>query len=234
MNRTDRLYALVEELRAVAPRPRSARWLATRFEVSTRTIERDISALQQSGVPIWVSLGRTGGYVLDRTHTLPPLNMTPAEAVAIAVALHRLHGTPFHAPARTALHKLLAVMPAADVHRATEIAARIHLVHGADPGPAPVSPAVVEAFTTGRVLDIAYADRFGTTTRRHIEPVGYLGGPTGWYLLAWCRLRDAVRSFRVDRIHDVTPTPELTTPRPLPPDALDIPGKLITRVAIAA
>ena len=52
MNRTDRLYALVEELRAVAPRPRSARQLAQRYEVSTRTIERDILALQESGVPI--------------------------------------------------------------------------------------------------------------------------------------------------------------------------------------
>jgi predicted DNA-binding transcriptional regulator YafY len=225
---------MVEELRAVAPRPRSSRWLATRFEVSTRTVERDIGALQESGVPIWSSLGRTGGYVLDRARTLPPLNMTPAEAVAIAVALHRLDGTPFHDAARTALHKLLAVMPAADVHRASELAARVHLVAGADPGPPPVSPAVVEAFTTGRVLDIAYADRLGAVTRRRIEPVGYLGGPAGWYLLAWCRLRDAMRSFRVDRIRDVTATPELTAPRPLPLSALDIPGKLITRVAIAA
>lgn len=61
MNRTDRLYALVEELRAVAPRLRSASWLAARFEVSTRTIERDLSALQQTGVPIWAEPGRTGG-----------------------------------------------------------------------------------------------------------------------------------------------------------------------------
>lgn len=231
MNRTDRLYALVEELRAVAPRPRTARWLATRFEVSTRTIERDIGALQESGVPIWVSLGRTGGYAVDRSRTLPPLNVTPAEAVAVAVALHRLDGTPFHDAARAALHKVLAVMPAADVHRATELAARIHLVHGADPGPAPT--ALTEAFSTGRVLDIAYADRFGATTRRLVEPVGYLGGPTGWYLLAWCRLRDALRVFRVDRIHDASTTGELAPPRPLPADALDIPGKLITRVALA-
>jgi predicted DNA-binding transcriptional regulator YafY len=87
VNRTDRLYALVEQLRAVSPRPRSARWLADTFEVSTRTIERDIAALQQSGVPIWAEPGRTGGYVLDRAHSLPPLNFTPQEAAAIAVAL---------------------------------------------------------------------------------------------------------------------------------------------------
>ena len=59
VNRTDRLYALVEELRAVAPRPRSARRLAGHFEVSVRTVERDISALQQSGVPIYAEPGRT-------------------------------------------------------------------------------------------------------------------------------------------------------------------------------
>lgn len=78
MNRTDRLYALVEELRAVAPRPRSARQLAERYEVSTRTIERDILALQESGVPVYAETGRCGGYIIDKTLTLPPVNFTAA------------------------------------------------------------------------------------------------------------------------------------------------------------
>ncbi len=129
MNRTDRLYAMVEELRAVAPRPRSARWLAGRFEVSPRTIERDIGALQESGVPIYAEPGRTGGYALDRAHTLPPVNVSPSEAVAIAVALRRLDGAPFADAARSALHKLLAVMPPQDVARAGELARRVHLLH---------------------------------------------------------------------------------------------------------
>ena len=60
MNRTDRLYAIVEELRAASPYARSARWLATHFEVSVRTIERDIGALQQAGVPIYADTGRRG------------------------------------------------------------------------------------------------------------------------------------------------------------------------------
>ena len=71
VNRTDRLYALVEELRAVAPRPRSARQLAGRYEVSTRTIERDILALQESGVPVYAETGRRGGYVIDKALNAP-------------------------------------------------------------------------------------------------------------------------------------------------------------------
>ncbi len=92
MNRTDRLYALVEELRACAPRRLAARELAARYEVSVRTIERDIGALQQAGVPIFADVGRGGGYTLDKSRTLPPLNFTPAEAVAVAITLSRAGG----------------------------------------------------------------------------------------------------------------------------------------------
>ena len=61
MNRTDRLYAIVEELRAAAPGVRTARAMSEVFEVSTRTIERDILALQEVGVPIRGVAGRRGG-----------------------------------------------------------------------------------------------------------------------------------------------------------------------------
>jgi predicted DNA-binding transcriptional regulator YafY len=137
VNRTDRLYALVEELRAVAPRPRSARWLADRFEVSARTVERDISALQQSGVPVYAEPGRTGGYCLDKARTLPPVNLTPGEAVAMALALRGLAGTPFRAEAGTALRKLVAAMHGDDAAAAHELAGRIHLFGGTRSGGPP-------------------------------------------------------------------------------------------------
>jgi predicted DNA-binding transcriptional regulator YafY len=134
MNRTDRLYALVEELRAVAPRPRSARQLAERYEVSTRTIERDILALQESGVPIYAETGRRGGYAIDKTLTLPPLNFTAAEMVAIAVSLAREENTPFAAATRSALRKVLATASAAQTAEAGKLMDRVRLIGSARPG----------------------------------------------------------------------------------------------------
>jgi predicted DNA-binding transcriptional regulator YafY len=138
MNRTDRLYAIVEELRAVAPRSRTARELSQRYEVSVRTVERDISALQQAGVPIYATPGRRGGYALDKATTLPPLNFTPREATAIAVALSREGATPFPHAARGALLKVLAAMPARDLAAAAELVGRVRLLQRQDrPGEAP-------------------------------------------------------------------------------------------------
>jgi predicted DNA-binding transcriptional regulator YafY len=230
MNRTDRLYAMVEQLRSVAPRPRSASWLARRFEVSTRTVERDIGALQQAGVPIYAEPGRAGGYVLDKTRTLPPLNVSPGEAVAVAVALEGLRGTPFHDAARSALAKVVAVMPARDAERARELAARVHLATHQDAvRAAPRLPAAVaDALSARQVLRFGYVDRHGATTRREVEPLAYLGGTHNWYLLAWCRLRRAQRAFRLDRIVDAVVTGEPAPPRELDLGDLTVPFELRT------
>ncbi|RKR74956.1 helix-turn-helix transcriptional regulator [Frondihabitans australicus] len=216
MNRTDRLYAIVEELRAVAPRPRSATWLASRFEVSARTIERDVSALQQAGTPIWAEPGRTGGYCLDAARTLPPINLTASEAAAMAVALESVAGTPFAQAALSASRKLVAAMHETDSAAARELVRRVHVIEAAEPvDPAPLPSVIADALSAGRVLRIGYRDKHGTITSRDVEPAGYVTKEGQWYLVGWCRLRSAVRAFRLDRIDSCVATAETPPARDL-------------------
>jgi predicted DNA-binding transcriptional regulator YafY len=224
VNRTDRLYALVEELRAVAPRARTAHQLAERFEVSVRTIERDISALQQSGVPIWATPGPGGGYAVDPAMTLPPLNLSAEEATAIAVALATSGPIPFSDAARTALRKLVVAMSAASRDTARELVGRIHLLQQRGQlDTTPVVRAVESAVAERRVLELDYVDRTGQRTeRRLVEPYGLAGAEHHWYLMAWCRLRDGGRTFRLDRIHAARVTDEAAPPRALQDVAGDI------------
>ena len=259
MNRTDRLYALVEELRAVAPRPRSARQLAERYEVSARTIERDILALQESGVPIYAETGRRGGYAIDKTLTLPPLNFTAAEMVAIAVSLAREENTPFAAASRSALRKVLATASAAQTAKAGELMDRVRLIGAARPGAPPparagrpqadgelpareraarrwgpppaatVPLAIQEAITARHVLRITYRDRHDRETVRDVEPVAFAATRTDWYLMAWCRLRGGARAFRVDRIRSADDTGEPASPRSYRDLDVDIPDAIVRR-----
>jgi predicted DNA-binding transcriptional regulator YafY len=201
MNRTDRLYAIVEDLRAAAPRRCAARRLADRYEVSVRTIERDIGALQQAGVPIFADVGRRGGYAIDPAMTLPPLNFTPAEAVAVSVALRAAAGSPFAREARSALRKIIAAMPARQASAAHDLAERVQFMAGPDAHvPAGIPLFIENAVTARRILRIDYVDKHGVPTEREVEPVMFLAGKHGWYLLGWCRLRDDLRAFRLDRI----------------------------------
>lgn len=231
MNRTDRLYAMVEELRAVAPRPRSARWLAARFEVSARTVERDLAALQQAGVPIHARTGRSGGYVLDPARTLPPLAITATEATALAAGLHALAASPFADAARTALQKILAVLPASERAAAADLADRVRMI--GPPAEVRVPDAVRVALAGRRVLRLAYTDRGGAVSERDVEPVGFLGGDH-WYLIGWCRLRDGVRGFRLDRIVSAEPLAEVAPPRPVDLSAVDALGHELVGLDVIA
>jgi predicted DNA-binding transcriptional regulator YafY len=224
MNRTERLYALVEELRAAGPQGRSARRLAEHFEVSVRTIERDLSALGQAGVPISARTGRRGGYQLDRAMSLPPLNFTPGEAAAIAVALSRSESVPWAEDARSALRKVVAAMPAVAAHRAREVADGVRLLVHPLPEPDPVvSREVWRAVHEGRRLLIDYVDRGSSLTVREVEPHHVVLGPNGQYLTAWCALREEERVFRLDRIRSARPVPGPRLVRHAPePDVRDL------------
>ncbi|QLY33195.1 helix-turn-helix transcriptional regulator [Nocardia huaxiensis] len=198
MNRTDRLYAIVEELRAISPRLRTARELSERYGVSLRTIERDIAALQQAGIPIYADVGRRGGYALEKSMSLPPLNFTAAETVALAVALARSRGGPFEQAGRSALRKVVAAMPERHAAAARDLAARVRVLEV--PQPSAIPPLIEQAIERRLVLRIAYLDQHGQASEREVEPVEFVNGTHGWYLIAWCRLRDGFRVFRLDRM----------------------------------
>jgi predicted DNA-binding transcriptional regulator YafY len=207
MNRTDRLYAIVEELRARAPRTLQAGELADRFEVSCRTIERDVLALQEAGVPIWSQRGPRGGYALDPRRTLPPLNLTAEEAVALATALAAAGPMPFADAARSARMKLGAVMAAVEAEQAQELSKRIRIAPRDEIDPTLIRT-IEEGVVRRVVLDLVYEDRFGNSTERAVEAQGLFSSHHGWYLIGWCRMRDGGRVFRLDRIRGATVTDE--------------------------
>ncbi len=215
MSRTDRLYALVEELRAKSPGPVSRRVLAATFEVNARTIERDILTLQQAGVPIWAERGRNGGYALEARWTLPPLNLDAAEGLALAAALSASANMPMGGAARRAALKLLAAMPPAEAEKARRLSSRVRIERAPAVGDPVVLSAIEDAVLNREVVELHYLDRTGEATVRPVEAHGLQITPTGTYLLAWCRLRDDERVFRLDRIGAVRPTGELAPEREL-------------------
>jgi predicted DNA-binding transcriptional regulator YafY len=227
VNRTDRLYALVEELRARAPRLMRANDLAQRFEVTTRTIERDLLALQEAGVPIWAQPGPGGGYSLNVDATLPPLNLTPAEAAAIATALAATRSMPFAAAGESALRKLTGVMAAAPRTSASKLVSHIRVAQGPSHAPAETVAEVIQQALLGSVaVKLRYRDTHGSETERMVEPAGVVGTRHGWYLAAWCRLRKGPRAFRLDRIVEACVTDQAITPRSLDSMLPDLPFEL--------
>lgn len=223
MNRIERLYALVEELRAAGPRGRTARQLAGHFEVSVRTVERDLSALGQAGVPLATKAGRNGGYTLDRSMSLPPLNFTPREAAAVAIALSQSEHLLFRRDSRSALQKIVAAMPERALEEARATAEKVRLLVQPIPDPdAGIAEAIWAAVRDGHVLQIHYVDVGGLQTLRVIEPQHVVVGPNGSYLTAWCHLREDDRVFRMDRITSTERLPSLPGQRrPAPEPAAD-------------
>jgi len=215
VNRIDRLYAIVEELRARAPRLVPAPALADQFEVHIRTVERDISALQQAGVPIWSQRGGGGGYGIDPSRTLPPLNLSAREATAVAIALAAAGPIPYGGDARSAARKVAAVLAGEAAEHGDELASRIRVTRSSSAADRSRVTAIEDAVAARRVVTIDYVDGEGRATSRQVEAHGLYRGEGHWYLIGWCRLREGGRLFRLDRIGAVAATDEFAPGRDL-------------------
>jgi proteasome accessory factor B len=90
----------------------------------------------------------------------------------------------------------------------------------------PISDALQRSLIESVAVELTYRDAAARETVRVVEPAGLIGTRHGWYLVAWCRLREAPRAFRVDRIARVTLTPEVVGPRSLDAMLPDVPFEL--------
>jgi predicted DNA-binding transcriptional regulator YafY len=152
MNRLDRALGILLLLRNGSPV--SAAELSRQFEVSPRTIYRDIEMLSAIGVPVYAEMGRSGGFRLMEGYFLPPVMFSVGEALSLLLgltALRRLPAQPFAAELETAQQKLLAAVP--DPLR--EVLARVRQIVGFEAIPIdvfhPEPPETAGAFKTDSV-----------------------------------------------------------------------------------
>ncbi|MCB0999604.1 MAG: HTH domain-containing protein [Acidimicrobiales bacterium] len=210
MNRLERLYAINERLRHHRGGPLSASRLADEFEVSRRTIERDLDALRRAGLPLYAAHGRTGGHhTLERgTHVV--LTLSTSEVTALLVALTSAGpDMPFADAGATATRRLLDGLPTETRLEVDELRGRVRAAVGErPPAPARIRRTIEEAVRRSVVVNLVYVDRHGVCTSRPVEAVGLYDGGDGWYLVGWCRLRAAGRIFRFDRIDSARLTRE--------------------------
>ncbi|MEH3130960.1 MAG: WYL domain-containing protein [Mycolicibacterium neoaurum] len=212
MRRAERMYALVDLLRG-SRRPVSAARLSAEFEVSKRTIERDISSLQLAGVPIYADHGVSGGYSILREHSLPPLNFTVPESLAVLAGLALLETSPYGAAARRARAKILAASREDQLAPIDRALASMFVIDAPPPSESAVS-LIPEAIAARRVVRLEYtAADHQTLTTRDVEAMGLLRGGDAWVFAGWCRLREGIRGFHLDRIRRVEITDEVFAER---------------------
>ena len=172
MRRKSRLFAIAEALRARRTGVTAAE-LARRFEVTLRTIYRDLAALQDAGMPIRADRGRGGGYALDRNYQLPPVNFTAREA-ALLVALARMAREqrlmPFPATIDRAADKVRAALDTSAQRELLDVIKQLHIVGvPALPIAGSVRDAIETAWFESRPLRIVYAKSAWQFSPRHVK-----------------------------------------------------------------
>jgi predicted DNA-binding transcriptional regulator YafY len=204
MRRAERLFRLVNELRSRSVS--RADDLAAYFEISVRTVYRDIAHLQASGLPIEGEAGV--GYILRPGFDLPAMTFTfeQLDALAIGLSFVEVAGdTSLSQAAREVRAKLQASLPDPEkrkLENAPLFASR------RDNRPSPMLKTIRRAIRETEILCLQYGDADGKTSDRRVRPLAIWAFADGWLFVGWCELRADFRAFRLDRISAIGETGE--------------------------
>ncbi|MEO9802980.1 MAG: YafY family protein [Reichenbachiella sp.] len=204
MNRIDRLTSIMLKLQS--KRYVTIDDISDHFDISERTVFRDIKALGEAGVPIGFEKDR--GYFIVDGYYIPPVMFTKEEAGAILLAsklLERQGDKSLVDQFEQALEKIRAVLKNTQKDYVQELEKYIEVVSPA----VPVEKAFPDMFLNDiknalinhNILSFEYYANYSDTfSSREVEPLGICHYANHWHLIAYCRMRNGVRDFRTDRI----------------------------------
>lgn len=201
MKRLDRLTAILIQLQS--KKIVKAQMLADKFEVSLRTIYRDMLSLQEAGVPIGSQEGV--GYFLVEGYHLPPVMFSEEEANSLLIGAKFISNLTDKVVAeafQNALDKIKAVLPSERKEVLNVLDERLLVSKRlGNESQNPVISEIQKAIGKNLCCQIKYYSNYnGQVSEREIEPLGIVFYADAWHLMAWCRMRKAYRDFRTDRI----------------------------------
>jgi predicted DNA-binding transcriptional regulator YafY len=206
MNRFDRITAILIQLQS--RRIVRAQDLADRFEISLRTVYRDINSLAEAGVPI---IGEAGvGYSIMDGYRLPPVMFTKEEARTFITAeklMEKFTDFSMQTHYLSAMYKIKAVLKTAEKTMIENLENHIEIRNNFRPYTHPTDNALdllLKSVTEKKAVNIKYKTLGSDEpSDRTIEPVGVYHEHNNWYTIAYCHLRNSYRNFRTDRIHKI-------------------------------
>jgi predicted DNA-binding transcriptional regulator YafY len=181
--------------------------LAARLEVDVRTVRRYITTLQDMGIPVEAEIGRYGGYALRPGFKLPPLMFSDDEVLMLVVGLMMARSSGLsgaHLSVETALAKIERVLPFALRERLRALQAT--MLVDRDGSEALAESGVVSLLSLAsqqhRQVHLRY-NSDGDITERMYDPYSVIQYDGRWYVVGYCHLRRALRTFRLDRVDSV-------------------------------
>ncbi|MDR2148903.1 MAG: YafY family transcriptional regulator [Tannerella sp.] len=211
--RLSRLTAILTQLQT--KRLLTATELADKFLVSIRTIYRDIRTLEQAGVPIAGEAGK--GYSLADGYRIPPVMFTQQEINALLTAQQYFRNNAdksAYNDLTNVVAKIKAIIRYSEKEKAEKLEQRMHIFRGEQTHETSLLSGIQLAITNCRTLKIKYhAIYSNTVTDRFVEPLGVYLTKENWIMVAFCRLRNELREFRIDRILNLSTTTDTFSDR---------------------